>query len=192
MAVQCAEQGYAKTAVSDIVQGARVSRKSFYEQFDNKQDCALEAFDQLSRELVEVVERACKTRAAWRDRVCAGIWAALEHLSVEPSVAHFLTIDAVAIGPRGIAAQHATFERLARGLAPGRTANPRADWMSPESEWGLVAYMSMLIARRITNDGAGRLLDLAPELIEATLTPYLGLEQARETAGRLDPQGLPG
>jgi len=181
--VACAAKGYAKTAVTDIVEGAQVSRKTFYERFTDKEKCALAAFEVFAGELVEAVEGACKTRAAWPDRVGAGIAAGIEYLADDPPVAHFLSTGVVAVGPKGVAAQHALFERLARGLAPGRTASPRAAWMSPESEWGLVAYLSMLVARRVTGE-ADRLTELTPELIQAALTPYVGPEEAHETAER--------
>ena len=45
MADAVAERGYARTSVADVLRRARVSRETFYEQFDNKQDCFLASFD---------------------------------------------------------------------------------------------------------------------------------------------------
>src|SRR5690349_14435014 len=44
MSVACAEKGYKATTVSDVVAGARVSRKTFYEQFDGLEACFLAAY----------------------------------------------------------------------------------------------------------------------------------------------------
>ena len=35
------EDGYRETRVADVIARAGVSRKTFYELFDNKQDCLL-------------------------------------------------------------------------------------------------------------------------------------------------------
>src|SRR5437588_11239704 len=43
-ALVIAEKGYAGATVSDIVAAAGVSRTAFYEHFDGKEDCLLEAY----------------------------------------------------------------------------------------------------------------------------------------------------
>ena len=40
-----ADKGYARVTVADVIEGAGVSRKTFYEQFTNKEDCFLAAYD---------------------------------------------------------------------------------------------------------------------------------------------------
>src|SRR3954454_2857364 len=45
MAQAVAEKGYAATTVADVIAGAGVSRKTFYEQFRDKEDCFLAAYD---------------------------------------------------------------------------------------------------------------------------------------------------
>src|SRR3954454_17806727 len=45
MALAVAEKGYGATAVADVIAGAGVSRKTFYEHFTNKEACFLAAYD---------------------------------------------------------------------------------------------------------------------------------------------------
>ena len=45
MADAVASKGYAGTTVADVVAGAGVSRKTFYEHFRDKEECFLAAFD---------------------------------------------------------------------------------------------------------------------------------------------------
>jgi len=45
MAESVADQGYPSVSVADVVGRAGVSRATFYEMFDDKQDCFLAAFD---------------------------------------------------------------------------------------------------------------------------------------------------
>src|SRR5262245_3026641 len=48
-----AEQGYADTKIADVVAAARVSPNVFYELFEDKEDCFLEACDEATRDMLE-------------------------------------------------------------------------------------------------------------------------------------------
>src|SRR3954451_8178712 len=52
MAVAAAGKGYKATTVSDVVGGARVSRKTFYEHFDGFFACFLAAFEACVERLI--------------------------------------------------------------------------------------------------------------------------------------------
>ena len=53
-----AEKGYAAATIDDIVRGAGVSKKTFYEHFQDKLDCFLAAYETASDELYEHVRAA--------------------------------------------------------------------------------------------------------------------------------------
>src|SRR5690242_20639418 len=53
-----AERGYAGMHVEDIIRGAGVSRRTFYEQFANKQEAFLAAFDMSAALLLAAVRDA--------------------------------------------------------------------------------------------------------------------------------------
>ena len=57
-----AERGYAGATIDDIVRGAGVSKKTFYEHFADKQDCFLAAYESASEELLERVREAHASR----------------------------------------------------------------------------------------------------------------------------------
>ena len=46
-------KGYGSTTIGDITHRARVSRDTFYEQFANKEECFLAAYDATTRELLD-------------------------------------------------------------------------------------------------------------------------------------------
>ena len=74
MAHAVADKGYAATTVADVVGGAGVSRKTFYEHFQDKEDCFLEAFDAGVQVLVHTVERATlEATGEWREHIRAGV-----------------------------------------------------------------------------------------------------------------------
>ncbi|HLH13556.1 MAG TPA: TetR/AcrR family transcriptional regulator [Solirubrobacteraceae bacterium] len=53
-----ATSGYAETSVKQVICLAGVSRRSFYEQFANKQECFLATFDLIARRELHAVRRA--------------------------------------------------------------------------------------------------------------------------------------
>ena len=63
MAQVVAERGYPATTVADVVERAGVSRRTFYEQFADKEACFLAAYDVgLTAGLEEMVRDCLRTR----------------------------------------------------------------------------------------------------------------------------------
>src|SRR5215217_867026 len=78
-----ADKGYAATTIDDFVRGAGVSKKTFYEHFDDKLDCFLAAYEAASDELYEHV-RATQDGAAADDLVVRRLRAGGALLALEP------------------------------------------------------------------------------------------------------------
>lgn len=96
-----AEFGYGPTTVADIVTRARVSRRSFYEIFDAKEDCFAAAFD-VAVKTVETRLNAAVLAAQttdFRALVRISLESYLEILASEPSAAHALHVQTLAAGP---------------------------------------------------------------------------------------------
>jgi AcrR family transcriptional regulator len=93
------EKGYQATTVEDVVRGSGVSRKTFYEQFNNKEDCFLAAYDELVGRLISVVDTAYRAQSGWEARVLAAIGALLEFFASEPEAAQVGMIEVMAAGP---------------------------------------------------------------------------------------------
>lgn len=118
------EGGFAHTSVADILERAGMSNKTFYELFDNKEDCVLATFDACAAALGAELQPAWFSAGAWRERLGGAIAAALGFAAEAPLQARFLLLGAPTAGPALIAAQRAAGERLAEAL---RAASPTAD-----------------------------------------------------------------
>ncbi|MGZ4202871.1 MAG: TetR/AcrR family transcriptional regulator, partial [Thermoleophilaceae bacterium] len=120
MAEAVAEKGYAATTVADVVGRAGVSRKTFYEHFNDKEECFLAAWDAGVETLIGALTRATlETDGRWQDRVRAGVRAYLETLAAVPAFARTFLIEVLAAGPRALerrAAVHKRFADLLREL----------------------------------------------------------------------------
>jgi AcrR family transcriptional regulator len=163
VAEACAEKGYSETSVADLAQRAGVSTATFYKLFAGKLECALEAHRELFGRLLEEVDRACLSAEERPAKVRAGVRTILELLAADPPTARLLTVEVLALGPRGAerndAAAGALAARLRAGLAgegdPGR----------PDAEWIFVAGAAMLIGKRIMAGEAAALPALEDELV---------------------------
>ena len=71
LAEAVAEKGYGGTTIADITRHAAVSRRTFYEHFDGKDECFVAAFDTVTVQLRERVEEAFKTEDDWADGIGA-------------------------------------------------------------------------------------------------------------------------
>ena len=54
-AAASAEKGYAATTIADIVRHARVSKRTFYEHFADKEDCLLAGYQHVSDRMMNVL-----------------------------------------------------------------------------------------------------------------------------------------
>jgi len=108
-----ADKGYAACTVADIVREAGVSRSTFYEQFEGKEACFLEAYRHGVDVLVERVRVAVREADPddWRAQLRAGIAAWLETLRAEPRFARTYLLEIAVAGP---AARQARADALLR------------------------------------------------------------------------------
>lgn len=117
MAHAVAAKGYAATTVANVVGGAGVSRKTFYEHFHDKEDCFLAAFDGGVELLVNAVERATlEAEGEWRDHIRAGVRAYLAALAAVPDFARTFLVEVLAAGPRALERRGEVRRRFAKLL----------------------------------------------------------------------------
>ena len=111
------EQGYAKTTVAHVIARAGISRKAFYEHFENKQACLLETYDALAAEAVERVTDAYLRESEMPAGARAGIAALFEWALENPHGLRLVLMEVGSTGPAGIERREqllGSFEELLR------------------------------------------------------------------------------
>ncbi len=100
MAAAVAEKGYAETTVSDVVDRAGVSRRTFYEQFPDKEACFLAAYDTGVEIVLGAIRRAVEPigEREWRARARAAVETFMGVLASEPYFAWALVVEVMAAG----------------------------------------------------------------------------------------------
>jgi AcrR family transcriptional regulator len=184
LAEAIAENGYSGTTIAHITRHAAVSRRTFYEHFSSKDECFVAAYDTVMAELRERVGQAFEDESDWPHAVKAGIGAMLRFLAAEPNLARLCMVEALVAGPVVVERYDAAIQSFVPYFQSGREGRPAEvlERLSPTTEEALVGGMMSLISRRIIAGKASELETLLPDLVEFTLTPYLGSDQAAKIA----------
>jgi AcrR family transcriptional regulator len=179
-----AENGYAGTTIAHITRHAAVSRRTFYEHFASKDECFVAAYDTVMTEMRERVGQAFEGGADWAHAVKDGIAAMLGFLAAEPNLARLCMVEALVAGPVVVERYDAAIQSFVPYFQTGREGRSAEvlSRLSPTTEEALVGGMMSLISRRIIAGKAAELEALLPDLVEFTLTPYLGSAEAVKIA----------
>jgi len=162
MADTVAEKGFTRTTVADVIRRAGVSRETFYEQFADKDECFIAAFDGVADLVADAIGRAIESagcEAAAFDRLDAAFAVYLEVLAAKPALARTFLIDVYGAGPQAVARRveiMARFVDLVADIIGARDAVERFECEA------LVASVSSLVTMRVA---AGEHASL-PELRE--------------------------
>jgi AcrR family transcriptional regulator len=176
-----AEVGYHKTTVSMIGRRAAVSKSDFYKHFESKDECFLAAYEFAVERVRAAVVDACGTArpAAWSARVEAGVAALLSLLAAEPPLATILLVEGLRVGRRICDRYQAGLESFVLLLREGAPPAPDGILVPPTTDEAVVGGIASLLGRRVIAGEAAELTRLVPAVVEFTLTPHLGVAEAR-------------
>ncbi len=96
-----ARHGYAGTTLRELVRLAGVSKTTFYEHFESKQDCFLATFDEIVAQVAERVGAAYRRGGDFRERLVAGLSAFMDLAVEEPAAASLAAVESLTLGPPG-------------------------------------------------------------------------------------------
>jgi AcrR family transcriptional regulator len=166
--------GYGRVAVRHVIERAGVSRRTFYDLFDDWADAFRTAYDEEFERIYEAMIAAAATYQGWPAKVFAALCAALEAAAHDPLAARMVMIEPLCSEP-AIASHHQrSLDRFAPLLRSG-SKSPRLDLSPrPELEQALIGAVAGIVASRLHRDDFGSLPELAPQLTEFLLIPYLG------------------
>jgi len=177
-----AERGYNATTVANITKAASVSRRTFYEHFADKEACFLAAYEMVADHLRASMQAAAESFEEWPQKVRAALATMLRFLAGEPELARLCMIEPVAAGGEIAARHRASMQALIEILRAGRPVLA-GDRVLPEAtEETLVGGIVSLIVREISSGRTEQLEELLPDLVELTLAPYVGAEEAERLA----------
>jgi len=118
LAAALAYHGYEDTKITDIVELAGVSRPTFYEYFEGKDQCFAAAYEDGVERLAAAVEAAIAGAGDWDARLAAGLGAGLDFLAASPPLAHLLLVESLAASRPARLEHERSLARLAAALRP--------------------------------------------------------------------------
>jgi AcrR family transcriptional regulator len=178
-----AAKGYQETTVADVLEAAGVGRESFYELFDDKQDCFLAAYSVLIDDLEAKVTKAYRQPGPWPERARRGLAALLEWFAADPNVAQVTMVEMAAVGPTSQKIFRTNFQRFINVLDEGRE-HTEAPAGLPNISSIAVGAVFARIYEEIVLGRAAELPSLLPRFTFQLLLPFLGEEAAREEERR--------
>ena len=177
-----AERGYQKTTIELIAKTARVALVTFYEHFASKEECFLAAFDESVAAATEVFAELLDPEQPWQEQISAGLEIFLEMVVKEQARAKLCIVEAQAAGTASLARYQAMLESVAPKLREGREFNPRASRLPDGLEVAIAGGIVWLVHQRLVADDVDDLMALLPEMLQVTLTPYVGEVEAGRAA----------
>lgn len=155
--------GYSGCTVERIAARAGVSRRTFYEQFDSREDAYLHAYDRAASCLLEQVAEASADADGGPAQLRAGLQALLERIAAEPRLARMCIIEVLAVGPQALERRDKHMQTLSSLLestvvAHSGTAPP------PLASDGLAAAIYDVVYKRVAREAAEELPELLDDL----------------------------
>jgi AcrR family transcriptional regulator len=179
-AVAC--YGYNDATITRIAEAAGLSRRTFYEYFNSKQECFLQTFDLIVAHLLEEATTAAAEHSAWTDRVRAAFLAALETFAANPDLARFVLIAPSTAGEEIVIRYRTLMQRTLVLITERKPEPPATREPSPTTEQALIGGIASLVVHKVKAGEGERLPELLPDLLELFFTPYLGRSEAVRVA----------
>ena len=101
MAEAVRERGLSGSTVADVVRAARVSRRTFYQHFDDLIDCYLELMQLLADRLLDEVREAVESGGTTEERIDRAVGRYVALLEEEPALARSYWLEYHLTGERG-------------------------------------------------------------------------------------------
>jgi AcrR family transcriptional regulator len=178
--------GYAAMTVEDIIKAAGVSRRTFYEHFKGKEDAFLVSYEDISAQLMQVVDAAFHRTDSFVTRVEDCMRAFLTLLAAEPAYANMCIVEVLVAGQTAIERRNAVMrqftELIDQGAAEALPKNARPPALTSET---LVGGVHEVIYARVLRGETAKLPELLPDLTFSVLLPYMGRDVATDRYRRL-------
>jgi AcrR family transcriptional regulator/DNA-binding MarR family transcriptional regulator len=183
------EYGYGQMSVARITGGARVSRRTFYDLFEDREDCFLALFEDAIARVTDRVVPAYEGERTWRERVRAGLCALLVFFDERPQIASLLIVDALSAGPRVLSRRAEIIARLGAVLDRDGSRSKHGRGRAEITGEGVVgAVFSVIHTRLLAKRPEALVVELLNPLMSMIVLPYLGSAMAQTELERPVPK----
>lgn len=156
MAESIVEKGLSQTVVADIVRNAKVSRRTFYEEFADRGECFLELCDRSTAAARDVIEQAADPSLPWREQTVNAIDAYFAFMTAEPALTRSFLFEIFGMGEAGglkfREIQHRFAEQLLRLAERSKQSDPTINDVSYAMTSAIVSGICELVMLSLESD----------------------------------------
>lgn len=186
-AVVVDELGYAQATVASITGRARVSRRTFYELFDNRERCIAALIEDAAQRIESELAEAELESSPWQARMRAGLSLILSFLEREPVLARVCLVHTLGLGGAARERREHLTARLVAAVDEGRQEADGAAHCSELTAEGVVGALLTIVQTRLARAQHQPLTGLLSDLMAVIVLPYLGPAVARREQAQPTP-----
>jgi AcrR family transcriptional regulator len=188
------EGGLHTMSVAVLCQRAGLSRRTFYDIFNDREGCVAAAFQEALNIATDTALQAGAGLEHWRERVRAGLTALLALFDRDPGIGRLLVVEALSCGPTTLETRRETMVRAAAVVDQGRheTKPSRSRPSSargsgtqtseppPLTAEGIVGAVLSLVHAHMLERNPQPLTNLTASLMALIVHPYLGATASKQ------------
>jgi TetR/AcrR family transcriptional regulator len=165
-----ATNGYGRTSVKQVVTLAGVSRRAFYEQFANKQECFLATLDLIAAQAIESIGSTYRAaEGTFEQRLEAAFATFAEVVRRNPKGARVMLVDAPSAGPAGWQKLTETLNIFERRLAASFAHAPDAGPLPEPVTSAIVGGLRRATFVRLVEERTEEMPALVGDMVSWTL-----------------------
>jgi len=170
--------GYEQTTVQDAIKRGGLYRQAFYDNFDGKEDCYLQALEAGSAWVELAMREAAVGKTTWRGQLRGALGGLLRFIDQQPEIGRALLVEVHAAGPAAVEKRTEAMERAAAMMDRAREESG-AGAPAISAEAVVAGILAVLHTRLATGHGEG-FAPLLPELMYLAVLPYFGADAAAD------------
>jgi AcrR family transcriptional regulator len=171
------ERGVVATTISDLVARAGVSRRTFYEHFENKEACLLATYDAVVEQEIRRLLDVYGSKTGWLEQLEAIIRALFADIAKRPDAARLVCIEMGASGAAGVQRWADGAARLQRFIRGGFERAPGPGTIPDPVARAIVGALRKIVYSRVRERRSSKalrteLMRLVPGLMEWIASYY--------------------
>lgn len=186
----CVERGVGNVTVAHVVERAGVSRRTFYEIFDDREDCFVAALEETIARASRCVFDAYDPGAGWAERIRSALAALLSFLDAEPDWSRLLIVGSLGAGTHALERRRYLLAQMIAVVDEGRAQAKKGEELPPLTAEGIVGGVLSVLHTRLQDPENRSLIELTSPLMGMIVLPYLGATAARKELAKPMPSGL--
>lgn len=180
--------GLSDATVGAVCRRAGVSRRTFYEIFEDRDACMFFAVDSALRSLADDVVPAYRGSGPWRERIRDALSILLSVFDADRALARMCVIETLRAGPAVLERRGRTLAVVADAIDDGRAE--ASDVVPQLTAQGIVGGVLAVLHAHLVEHPDAALLGLLGSLTAMIVHPYLGPRSAEEEVARPAVKGV--